>query len=453
MGKMRYVQLTTVSAAALLIGLGNTGQANAGAYSVREQSAQFMGTSFAGDAAGGDLSSMFWNPAATASLDGINFSANASLLFSSSNLTAMPDSLFYNLGAGSGSYGRDALVPATYANYQLSDRWYLGLALNSPFGFTTKPSNEWAGSPIEITSKVFTLDINPTLAYKLTPEIMVGAGLQVEYFEVWENSGAGAIPPVPPVGFPGLAWTGRTANASDWGVGATAGAIWQPTPWTSIGLGYRSPVELNPSGVCSGFGLTNIEAGLVGGNPLGCIGGTSIHSSITLPETVTLSARQQLNDRLALLGTFEWTHWGRVRATFAYNDAGVAVDSVPVSFDDGWFFSLGGEYKYGPALTLRAGLSYEKSPVTDANRTQFLPDADRLTPSIGASYKWSERVTIDLAYSHLFFNSGSLREVATLPAPIGPITFLDAVANTDVDFVSLGVKYRWSASAPLESYK
>src|SRR5271166_5898446 len=185
MGTMRYVQLTYISAAALLIGLGNTGQANAGAYSVREQSAQFMGTSFAGDAAGGDLSSMFWNPAATASLDGINFSANASLLFPSSNLTATPDSLFYSLGAGSGNYGQDALVPCTYANYQLSDRWYLGLALNSPFGFTTKPSNEWAGSPIEITSKIFTLDINPTLAYKLTPEITVGAGLQVEYFEIW----------------------------------------------------------------------------------------------------------------------------------------------------------------------------------------------------------------------------------------------------------------------------
>jgi len=106
-------------------------------------------------------------------------------------------------------------------------------------------------------------------------------------------------------------------------------------------------------------------------------GGTSIHSIVTLPETVTLSARQQLNDRLALLGAFEWTRWSRVQATFAYNDAGVAVDSLPVSFDDGWFFALGSEYKYGP--------------------------------------------------------------------------FLDAVANTDVDFVSLGVKYRLSASAPLES--
>ncbi len=235
MGKSRYVWLACVSAAALLSGLSG---AQAGGYGVREQSTQFEGTSFAGDAAGGDLSSMFWNPAATASRDGTNFSSSYSLLIPSSSLTAAPDSALYGFGANSGSYSIDAIVPASYANYQLSDRWYLGLALNSPFGFTTKPQNTWAGSPVEITSKIFTIDINPTLAYKLTPQITIGAGLQVEYFKLTETSGPSILP--------AIALPGRSAAVDDWGVGATAGAIWQPTALTSIGLGYRSAVEVNP---------------------------------------------------------------------------------------------------------------------------------------------------------------------------------------------------------------
>ncbi len=446
-----HIRLACVSAAALLSGLAVSTEANAGAYGVQEQSTQFEGTSYAGAAAGGDLSSMFWNPAATAALTGMNFSSSATLLLPSTSITAASDSVLvntYGLSANGGSFGIDAFVPAMYANYQLNDRWYLGLALNSPFGFTTKPSSNWAGAPIEITSKIFTFDINPTLAYKLTPTVTIGAGLQVEYFKLSEISGPLAAGPLNP-----LPLSGRTASVDDWGVGATAGIIWQPSALTSIGLGYRSEVQVDPSGTCRGIGLTNVQAALAGGSPSGCFGGVSIHSSTTLPQSLTLSGRQQITPQFAVLGTIEWTNWSVVKKSFAYNDAGVAVDSLPVTFDDGWFFALGGEYAYSPWLTLRAGLSYELSPVTDANRTQFLPDADRWTPSIGASYKWSDRLTIDFAYSHIFFANGNLKETATLPAPIGTITLLDATANVDVDMVSLGLKYRFDAPVAIEPYK
>ena len=45
--------------------------ANAGGLALREQSAFGLGSSFAGVAAGGDLSSMFWNPATMTQLPGI----------------------------------------------------------------------------------------------------------------------------------------------------------------------------------------------------------------------------------------------------------------------------------------------------------------------------------------------------------------------------------------------
>ncbi|MEI4927655.1 outer membrane protein transport protein, partial [Klebsiella pneumoniae] len=46
-------------------------QANAGGFALREQSAYGQGTSFAGVAAGGALSSMFWNPATLTQVPGI----------------------------------------------------------------------------------------------------------------------------------------------------------------------------------------------------------------------------------------------------------------------------------------------------------------------------------------------------------------------------------------------
>ncbi|MCO6441092.1 MAG: hypothetical protein J5I81_08415, partial [Nitrococcus mobilis] len=58
---LKAVLLTTTAIAALGSAIGT---AEAGGFAIREQSAQFQGSSFAGSAAGGGLSSMYWNPAA-----------------------------------------------------------------------------------------------------------------------------------------------------------------------------------------------------------------------------------------------------------------------------------------------------------------------------------------------------------------------------------------------------
>ena len=87
--------------------------------------------------------------------------------------------------------GSDAVVPASYMTCRLTDKLYAGLALNSQFGLLTKPDDlAWAGSPIAVTSKVFSANLNPTLAYRLTPALTLGIGLQIEYFQIRLNHGS-----------------------------------------------------------------------------------------------------------------------------------------------------------------------------------------------------------------------------------------------------------------------
>ena len=152
---------TSMLGAAVLCGLGAfvaAAPAHAGGFAVREQSTTFLGTAFAGSAAGGDISSMFWNSAATAALPGcINTASSYSLILGSTDETATSGQLVTGLEPTSTDVGSDALVPASYLTCQLSDQLFAGLALNSQFGFVTKPDDlTWAGSPIAVTSKVFT---------------------------------------------------------------------------------------------------------------------------------------------------------------------------------------------------------------------------------------------------------------------------------------------------------
>ena len=119
---LRPLMATAVTAALL----ATTSAASAGGFAIREQSAEFQGMSFAGNAAGGAISAMFWNPAATANREGTNTESSMSAILAYAKVTVMNSS--------SGDIGPPAFVPSSYGTYQISKNVYIGMAVNAPFG-------------------------------------------------------------------------------------------------------------------------------------------------------------------------------------------------------------------------------------------------------------------------------------------------------------------------------
>jgi long-chain fatty acid transport protein len=432
-----------VSIVALAAAAGATAtSANAGAFAVREQSAYYQGMSFAGSAVGDELSSMFWNSAAAAAAPGMNTETHVTLVIPHGEITSDGTGLLdggLGLDTNSGEIGDPTLVPASYANYQLSDRLFLGLAINSQYGFTTKPENlDFAGTPIATTSKIFSINFNPTVAYKVSPELTIGVGAQIMYADLrLRSSNSEAIT----AALTGIASPGRTVEADDVGFGATAGVMWKPLPGTSIGIGYRSRIELEGEGTCTGFGLSNILAGPAG---LECLAGVGVTADLTLPDMVTASIRQRVDERWTVLGTVEWTNWSVVGDEAQFKDSdGNVVDVFPLGYDDGWFFSVGAEYAWSPFTTLRAGLGYEISPISDEVRNVSLPDNDRIWLSFGASTRLTDKITVDLGYTHRFVKYAPI----DTPSPLGG-SLLVAESSGDVDIVTASFKYHWGESEP-----
>src|SRR4029079_384635 len=115
----------------------SSNSAFAGGFAVREQSTVFLGSAFAADAAGGALSSMYWNSAATAQFPGLNSESSYTLIlpFAENHVTgtSRPPPVFSS-GPDSGNIGIDALTSASYGSYQLSRDAWIGIAINAPFG-------------------------------------------------------------------------------------------------------------------------------------------------------------------------------------------------------------------------------------------------------------------------------------------------------------------------------
>lgn len=412
----------------------------AGGFAIREQSVSSQGASFAGSAAGNDLSSMFWNPAAVSVAGpGLNTESHYSLIVPRADITvdswnSIPASFFQAAGIGneSGNIARTAIVGASYGSYQLSEQLFVGFGLNSPFGLVTEPDNPtYLGAELGRTTKLFTINANPVVGYKVAPGITVAAGFQAQYAD-GELKFATGFPGGPTTGFQG----------DDWAFGGTAGILFQPTAGTSIGLGYRSRLNHTLEG-----DLYTKPSFLTGGAALS----TSAEADINLPDIVTLSMSQALSQQMRVMGTVEWSNWSRFEQLTVVTQGagptifggpatpgGTPVATIPAGWQDGWFFSLGGEYDVMPNLTMRAGVAYEISPVGEANqRILGIPDSDRVWLSLGGTMKVTESMTVDLAYTHIFLEDSEFSRTSLAGnAIVGSVD-----ASTDI--ISISMKTKW----------
>lgn len=422
MRRLRASKTRKIFAATAALGF-SASSALAGGFEVREQSTFFQGMSFAGAAAAGDsLSSMFWNPAAAAIVGpGLTTNSNFALIIPRSDLTLETINGVPATAFGTDTtvdIGRDALVPASYLAWRYSDKIVFALGMNSQYGLGTKPDNPlWAGDSVSRSAKLFSLNITPTVAYEVTPGVTIGAGVQFQYLDVKRlKSDANPNP----------AATGNSNNleGSDLAVGFTLGVNFKPTSTTSIGIGYRSSIDHELEG------SLNLAPEL-GGAIL------PITADVETPDKVTGSLRQEIGANMRLLATVEWTNWSKLTRSPIRGTEGIGGVTLEFDWDDGWFFSLGGELDVNEKLTVRLGGAYEISPIDQpTSRLTQLPDADRIWASIGGTYKWNENMSFDFAYSHVFVEEARF---ARTPSPdLNNIVFAGST-DSAVDIVSVGM--------------
>jgi len=354
--------------------------AHAGAFAIREQSAYFQGTSFAGYGTSGEtISAMYWNPAALIGAQmGWTIETHGSVIIPNSEINGtLSGGVVGTSSIGSGDIGLDAVVPATYISYRPDEKWVFGIGINSPFGLTTKPEQNWAAQFYSRSSRVFSINVNPSVAYQVNDMIALAIGVQVQYLDVSLKSAdatSGA-------GFP----RSNEIYGDGFGVGVTAGVTIKPVDGTEIGIGYRSGVGHSLNGqLFAGGSRAEIDLGVV------------------MPDMVNISAKQNITDKMRLLGTVEWTNWSRLKSPVATSTVtGAALTTLHFNYDDGWFFSVGGEYDFNEKLTFRAGVGYELSPIDEDIRSTRLPDNNRWWLSAGASYNFNKHMSFDVGYTHI----------------------------------------------------
>jgi long-chain fatty acid transport protein len=409
----------------------------AGGFYLQEQSPKETGRAMSGGAAAGDdPSTIYTNPAAMTQLNGIQTSIGANALMPFAHQTnrgtnrtipGLPTRVPVTGNDGGNPFESVIPIPSFYATGQVSDRLWVGLGVNAPFGLKLDYDDGFFGRYDSLYTDLKTYNIQPSAAYKLTDNLSIGGGVDVQYVKVTLTN---ALPQLSPL----LADGSARVKGDDWSVGWNAG-LFYTTGKTNFGVHYRSAISHNLKG-------TQTIAGLAG--PLATANGSvSATAPLDLPDIVTVSMTHSLTPKLRAMLTGRWYNWSRFKSITITPEAG--TPSVKeLDYKDSYSASIGGEYDVSKQLTLRAGTMFDRSPTNPQHLTTRVPDGDRVWLTGGATWNISDSMAVNLSYAHTFVEKANIiRPDSYFPAPatVTATTLAQTSGNADQVAGSLTVRF------------
>lgn len=368
--------------------------AHASGFQLREVSGEGLGNAFAGSTAkADDVATLFHNPAGMTRLDGDQAGVSAAWI--------VPYSRFQGTGPAAGSNGgnhlQGVLVPAAYLMWDTAEDWRLGLAITAPFGMRSDYDEDWVGRYHALDSALNTVNVSPSVAFRVNERLSLAAGAQVEWIRTLLSNAVNFGALVPGAG-DGL----FRVRSEDVGMGWTASALWEMDHRTRAGFAYRSTIRHELHGDAA---FEGVPAALAA-NP--AFAGGETHSVLTLPDTATLGIHHELDRRWAVMADVSWTGWSvfqTLRLEFADGRPGLVQ---PQNWHDTWFGALGATYRPSETVSLHVGTAYDITPVDDQYRNARIPDADRVWLSGGVNYTPAPGQRFSLSYTHIFGGSASI---------------------------------------------
>ena len=377
----RLMATLAIATSAFVCGLGIE-DAQAGGLYLNEFATPSMGVAGAGqEAYANDASTSFafHNPAGMTRLDGNQLSLGIGVLNGTTKFDADPNTSFS--GGNGGNQTGFAPFLGSHGMLSLTDDLKVGMSVFSVAGASLDPNNNWAGRFQLEKISLLTITANPSIGYRVTDWLSVGAGFQAMYADMEFKL---AAPPInPPAGGDGRV----KVDGNDWAFGYNFGALFELSPRTRVGVTYVSKMEPSFDGDLSV--KTGAGAGFSADSEL----------KFTFPQLVRVGAYHELNEQWALLGTVGWEDWSSFDSFEISTDLG--GQSIETDWKDTYHFSGGVHYRPTKDWLLQAGITYDTSPVSNSNRSAEIPMDRQIRYAVGVQHQFTERMSLGGSFEYI----------------------------------------------------
>ncbi len=258
----------------------SSGSARGAGFAVVEQGVRGLGNAYAGGAASAeDATTIFFNPAGLTRLSGQQVIANAHLIMPSADFNNEGSTHMLQaktgvplLGGNGGDGGEARVVPNLYYSNKFTDRLAAGIGINALFSLASNYDETWVGRYHAIESDLITVNVNPSLAYRMTDRFSMGVGFNAQYIKAKLSNAIdfGTLDAVGAFKALGLAPAALKLipqqsdgfvklEGDHWAFGYNAGLLHEFTQDTRIGAAYRSRMKYTIKGDAE---FSNVPPGL-----------------------------------------------------------------------------------------------------------------------------------------------------------------------------------------------
>lgn len=317
---------------------------------------------------------------------------------SARNNAVLPQRLGPVQGDNGGNAAQIAPVPSFFYVRPLSDRLRFGLASTAPLGGGMDYGKDFVGRYAIRDVTLAGLALTPSLAYRLTDRLSIGAGASVVYSNLSQTVAIRQGAPNPEL-------DGRVKfeNLEDWGVQAILSLTYAFSDDLLLGIVYRSEMDTDLEGNVNYEKLRNPQ--------LATTLPQDVKISWTNPQWIEAGLRYRLHDKTQLYVNAGWQEWSK----FSKNELGFRNDRVIVSdrnWDDTWHAGVAAVRPLSEKSLVSVGASYESSPVKDAYRTLDFPVDEQW--KLSASYAWKQKdnLAFSLGATLIFVGDAALEQTA-----------------------------------------
>jgi len=307
-----------------------------------------------------DASAVTHNPAGLLQLEGQQFLLGNTFLFPSTSYKSAAFST-------DKEYATGYLPYLYYSNSFGKEDFRFGIGITSPYGQTTEWSYDTVRNwnrEVPYYSSMRTVNISPVAAYRITPELSAGMGMNICRSQIELNSLRVFPPPFPPEEMKEKIETDGT------GYGGILGLLYKKRN-CSIGIRYASGFSIKHSGSYKIPRLMLSEKASI---------------KMEFPDMINLGIAVYPGHNLKIeLDTSRYGFSSLKNIPLSVNGLGTAETAK--NWKDAYMFSLGTEFRKSEKTKLRAGAAYITGPVPSSTWEPSIPDSDSFVISTGGEFE------------------------------------------------------------------
>jgi len=427
------------------------GNVRAEGYQVNNMSARQTAMGHVGTAMKLNSESIFFNPAgASFQQSKFDISAGFTGILSNVRYQSLPDKKHdYAPGAIEKSHNKMSTPLHFYFNYKPFDRLAIGVGFFTPNGSSMKWGDNWSGAHLVQEINLAAYTVQPTVSFKICERLSVGAGLMITWGDfdlsrsllstnarrtmiaetldpaIEQLQGALTMMPGNAEYAAKLQMlqgaesylqgtldrsivSARLEGSSNVAVGVNAGFLWDITDEWTIGMTWRSRMDMKVDKGHATMHMDPQAATLLaqleqstGSSLLPPLDRGTFHTQLPLPTVVAWGVSFRPTPKWEVGLDLQWNGWSAYKTLnveFNETELGIAPILSVKNYSNTLAIRLGGQYKATEWLTARMGMYVDESPVASNYLNPETPSMTKAAYTMGLGFRPWKFMTVDLAY-------------------------------------------------------